>query len=173
MKWIMTGNTIVLSLLIVGLIISIQGTTLAKAKKIEVEGIDDLLTVIWHEETPLGESGRLLIEGQNQGNFEMHATDSDFDDFDIAGGTLILEYHIILDSTGNGTGHGPGTILDSDDSTAWEGYWEGKWVDGSFECDVVTQGSGRFDGMQLKFHAIETDPLVYSFFGTILVPHSE
>ena len=100
----------------------------------------------------------------------MWASDSDFD---IVDGRAILGYHINQDSTGNGTGHGPVTILDSDDSTAWEGHWEGKWLDGSFECDVVTQGSGRFDGMKLKFHAIEVAPLIYLFEGTILDPHGE
>jgi hypothetical protein len=169
----MTCGIIALFLLITGLVISVQETASAQAQKIEVEGLDDLLTVIWQEVTPLGKSGQLLIEGQNQGSFEMHATDSDFDDFDIEGGTLILGYRIIQDSTGDGTGHGPGTILDSDGSIAWEGHWEGKWLDGSFECDVVTQGNGRFDGMKLKFHAIEIDPLVYSFVGTILAPHGE
>ena len=62
MRRIMKGSIIIL--LTIGLIISIQGTTLAKAKKIEVYGLDDLLTLIWQKVTPLGESGRLLIEGQ-------------------------------------------------------------------------------------------------------------
>jgi hypothetical protein len=170
MKRIMTGSRIVLAVLIIGLMVSLPATIWAQAKQIEVEGLDDLLTYIWQEVTPLGESGRLLIDGQNQGNFEMWASDSDFD---ITGGTLILEYHINQDLNGNGTGHGPATILDGDGSTAWEGHWEGKWLDGSFECDAVTQGSGRFEGMTLKFHAIEIEPLVYSFVGTILVPHGE
>jgi hypothetical protein len=71
MKRIMTGSRIVLAVLIIGLMVSLPATIWAQAKQIEVEGLDDLLTYIWQEVTPLGESGRLLIDGQNQGNFEM------------------------------------------------------------------------------------------------------
>jgi hypothetical protein len=166
----MTGSLIISSLLIIGLVISAQETASAEAEKIEVFGFDDLLILNWQEVTPLGESGRLLINGENQGDFDMFAADSALD---IVGGTVIVAYHINQDSTGNGRGQGPITILDSDGSIAWEGNWEGKWLDGMFEGDAVTQGSGRFDGMKLKFHGIEVAPLVYEFEGSILDPNSE
>jgi len=177
MKRIMKGSIIILCLLIVGLMISVQGTAWAEAEKIDVWGVDDLLTVNWSEVTFLGDSGRMLINGENQGEFNMYASDNDSDI--IVGGTLIIEYHINQDLAGTGAGQGFVTILDDDGSIAWEGYWEGRATNGIFVGEIVTQGRGSFEGMKFNYSFFEVDPVTlepadtnnYYFEGTILNPH--
>ncbi|MBI1925232.1 hypothetical protein HYR99_13405 [Candidatus Poribacteria bacterium] len=159
----------VLSLLVIGLMVSLQGTLLATATETPVSGSGTVnLTPIdpgesWDDDEGVRHVRNRVLKGTITGDIE-----GEF--------TLVLNANISL-TTGNGDSHGTITIVTADGT--WEGSFSGVFVKNLHSAEFVCQGSGGLDGMKLHLTSQQFVPCVvpgsncFNYEGSILDPHGE
>jgi hypothetical protein len=175
----MKGSLIVLSLLVIGLLISLQGTLLAKATKTEVTGVVDFTAMV------IIDPGEVWVDEEGNTHIKKLVLDAPVS-LIIGDETLDLlqreEFNSVVDTEGNGNFHGrfiyfippdgyiPGDEIPTD-AIRFSGRLEGREENFVFFAQFWSEGSGDFAGTKLRGNGTGTSILQID--GYLLDPHGE
>lgn len=178
MDRMMRRSIMIFSLLVICLVVTTQGTILAKAAKTEVTGVHDLSNPI------VVEPGVEFFDEAGNKHLQKRVVKGPasftIGDETVEGWTLV-EVNNLYDGTGSGPAHGWFIHFDTEGTMIWEGRYEGRNVNMIFSGKFQAQGRGPYAGMKVIGTSQEIaptypgnpDPNIYDLEGRILDPHGE
>jgi hypothetical protein len=179
MNRIMKGSLIVVSVLIIGLIVSLQGTLWAKATKTAVTGI------LYFSDFVVIDAGEVWVDDEGNTHTKKQVLEAP-SSLTIGDDTIDLlerfEMNSVVDAEGNGNYHGwfiffippegynPGDEIPTD-AILFSGRYNGADDNFVFAGQFWAEGSGAFAGAKLRGTVAGT--AVMQLDGYLLDPHGE
>lgn len=173
----MRQSVLVLSALIIGLVVSIPGSVLARATITAVEGLADLSDGVLGGEVWSDSAGNMHFQHfSEKGNFSLQGDEIDINGKQI----LVLNGKLNPSLTGPFSGtFTVSTIIEGQDTVIWEGRVHGQVVELIFTGRITAHGRGPFAGMLLHLgiqedtSGPEPNSEIFNLTGWLLDPHGQ